>query len=293
MGICRETIQSELLKYGSFYEIIKENGIIMLIDFAVLAFINMVSKRLYRLNGLNYGFSEAFFHPRDIDKWSRYAHVVNEIQKIKANNLKVLEVGSGGQGISFYLSPIRRDCTIFLIDVRKDVFKGSRMTYPVVGDGSRLPFNDKVFDIVVSLDAVEHIPKSIRHNFYKELKRVCKKRIILTCPMQSSDGTFQGMTYDIAFQYLYERNYGVTEPNTAEHIAAGHPTRRKIKENFPNSTIHGYKNCDIWLKYMLFSSKPFLGLFSGLIYYLFWKRGDNKAPYWGAIVMSNLPKIVS
>jgi len=106
--------------------------------------------------------------------------------------------------------------------------------------------------------------------------------------MQSDDGIFQGKKYDIAFQYLFERNYGVKEPNTAQHIAAGHPTLEEIKE-FSDPVFHGYKNCDVWLKYMLFSRKPLLGLFCGLLYYLFWRKDDNKPPYWGAIVVSNMP----
>jgi len=286
-------IQTKLLKYGSLKEIIKKNGVITIVDFAISNFLDLMSKRFYKFNSADYRLSEAFFRSRDIDRWSRYAHVANEIQKIKGKELSVLDVGSGGQGIFGFLSPLRRDCDFFLLDVRKDALKGLKKRQAIIGDGCRLPFRDKAFDVIVSVDTVEHIPKSLRHNFYKELKRVCKKRIILTCPIQSSDGIFQGKKYDITFQYLYERNYGVRETNTAQHIAAGHPTIEEIKKALPHSTIYGYKNCDIWLKYMLFSPKPFLGLFCGLLYYFLWKRNDDKPPYWGAIVVSNLTKIVS
>jgi len=165
-----------------------------------------------------------------------------------------------------------------------------RIVYPVIGDGLNLPFRDDVFDIVVSIDTVEHIPKPIRLNFYRELKRVCKKKVILTCPIQSDDGTFLGKTYDIIFQSFYERTYGVKEPNTAQHIVAGHPTLEEVVTAFSAPQIYGYKNCDIWLKYMLFSCKPFIGIFCGLLYYLFWKKDDNKPPYWGAMVVSALTK---
>jgi len=214
-------------------------------------------------------------------------YVANEIQKMKTKS-SVLDIGSGGLGISGFLSPERSDLDFSLLDVRKDAFKGLKGAHCVVGDGCRLPFRDKTFDIVVSVDTAEHIPKSIRHKFYEELKRVCKKIIIITCPLQSNNGIFQGKKYDIIFQYLYEKNYGDKEPNTAQHIAAGHPTLEEIKVALPDSAIYGYKNCDIWLKYMLFSPKPFIGLFCGLLYYLFWKKNDNKPPYWGAIIVSNL-----
>lgn len=286
----RIEIQTKLLKYDSLKEIIRKNGVLIIIDFAISKFLDLMSKRFYTSNSGDYGLSEAFFHSRDIDRWSRYTHVTNEIQKNKGKNFSVLDVGSGGQGISGFLNTLRRDYDFFLIDVRKDVFKGLRRVHCVIGDGCKLPFRDKAFDIVVSVDTVEHIPESVRHDFYKGLKRVCKKRIIMAFPMQSSDGVFQGKKYDITFQYFYERNHGVKEPNTAQHIAAGHPTMEEIKRVLPNSTIHGYKNCDVWLYYMLFSLKPFLGLFCGLLYYLFWKKYDDKPPYWGAIITWDSPE---
>jgi SAM-dependent methyltransferase len=242
-----------------------------------------MSKRFYKLRGTNYGLLEALFYPKSIDKWSRYSYVVNEIKKLRVKN-KILEVGSGGAGIAHFSG---REHEVFLIDVRKDVFQKLKFPHRVVADGCKLPFRDKIFDVVISVDTVEHIPKSIRHNFYNELKRVCRRKIILTCPMQSNDGIFQGKDYDIIFQYLHERKYGVREPNTDQHIAAGHPTLEEIKYEFPNSTIQGYKNCNVWLKYMLFSRKPILGLFCGLLYYLLWKKDDNKPPYWGAIIISD------
>jgi ubiquinone/menaquinone biosynthesis C-methylase UbiE len=142
-------------------------------------------------------------------------------------------VGSGGQGIFGFLSPLRRDCDFFLLDVRKDALKGLRRAHPVIGDGCRLPFTDKAFDIIVSIDTTEHIPKFIRHSFYEELKRAHKKKIIITCPMQSNDGLFQGKKYDIVFQYFYKKEKGIEEPNTAQHIASDHPTVNEIKEEFP------------------------------------------------------------
>ena len=284
----RKEIRAKLLEYGGIKEIVKKNGVGAIINFAISQILYLISQRFYTSSSVDYGLSEALFHSRDIDLWSRYMHVTNEIRKIKARKFSVLDVGAGGQGISVFLSSSRSDCDLFLLDVRKDAFKGLRRVHRIVGDGCKLPFIDKAFDAVVSVDTAEHIPKSIRHNFYKELKRVCKKRIILTCPMQSSDGIFQGKKYDITFQYLYEKTYGVKEPNTAQHIAAGHPTTEEIKRGeFPHSTMYGYKNCDIWLKYMLFSTKPLIGLFTGLLYYSFWKRDDDKPPYWGAIIVSD------
>ena len=285
METIQKTIRTGLLKYGSLSEIIKKNGVLVMIDSVIQLFLDNASKRFYRPRGTDYGLSEVFFRSKYIDQFKRYACAIKEVREMESE-ISVLEIGAGGEGIS-YFSNLFKKCDFFLFDVRKDAFNGLNKRQAIIGDGCRLPFRDKAFDVIVSVDTVEHIPKSLRHNFYKELKRVCKKRIILTCPIQSSDGIFQGKKYDITFQYLYERNYGVRETNTAQHIAAGHPTLEEIKRAIPDSAIYGYQNCECWLKYMLFSSKPFLGLFCGLLYYFLWKRNNDKPPYWGAIIVSD------
>ena len=282
----RKTIKSKLLEYGGFREIIRKNGVLTIIDSVISGFLNSMSKRFYQPNGACYGLPEAFFRSRDIDRWSRYAHIMNEFRKTNGQEFSVLDVGSGGPGIHIFLSSLKSS-HVFLLDIQREVLKGLKGVHRVVGDGCRLPFKDKTFDIVVSVDTAEHVARSIRHSFYGELKRVHKEKIIITCPMQSDDCLFDGKTYDILFQHYYKEKRGIEEPNTAQHIASSHPTVSEIKKEFPNSTIRGYKNCDVWLKYMLFSGKPFIGLFTGLLYYLFWRKDDNKPPYWGAIVVSN------
>ena len=118
----RREIQAKLLKYGGLYKLIKKTGIITIIDFAVTTFINIVFKRFYRLRSTDYGLLEALFYPKNIDQWSRYAYVVNEIKKLKTKS-KILEVGSGEGGITSFFS---QDYEIFLVDIRKNVFKGLR-----------------------------------------------------------------------------------------------------------------------------------------------------------------------
>lgn len=230
-----------------------------------------------------------FFRSKQINRFDRYSFAVNEIKKMESN-LSVLDMGAGGEGIS-YFSNLLEKCEFFLFDIKKDAFKGLRNKQAIIGDGCRLPFKDKAFDVVVSIDAVEHIPKFIRHSLYTELQRVCKKRLIITCPLQSKDGVFQGRKYDVIFQHFYEQAHGTKEPNTAQHIASNHPTLDEINRELRNPVIRGYKNCDAWLKYMLFAGKPIIRFFCGMLYYLFWKKNDEP-PYWGAIITLDLEKII-
>jgi ubiquinone/menaquinone biosynthesis C-methylase UbiE len=285
MENCQKILRKSLLKYGSIKEIIKKAGIFAITDSIIQIFVDLASKRLYRPSSTNYGLQEVFFRSKYIDQFERYACVVNNIQKT-GSKVSVLEIGAGGEGLSKF-SNLLEQCDFFLFDVRKEAVTGLKKKQVIIGDGCRLPFRDKSFDVIVSVDAVEHIPKSVRHSFYAELQRVCKKSLIITCPLQSNNGVFQGETYDIVFQHFYEHDYGFKEPNTAQHIASKHPTLEEINRELNNPTICGYKNCDVWLKYMLFASKPFIGFFCGVLYYLFWKKNSVAPPYWGAIITSD------
>jgi hypothetical protein len=109
-------------------------------------------------------------------------------------------------------------------------------------------------------------------------------KILITCPLQSTDGKFEGRTYDIAFQNFYEHIHKNKEFNTEQHITSIHPSPQEIIDYLPNATISGYKNCVIWFKYMAFSSKPLLRLCSGLFYFLFWKKSNQSKPFWGATI---------
>ena len=282
----QNVLSRNMMRYGSLDDIIKKYGLLTAIDSAISSILKTVLRRFYRPRVTVYGLSEALLLVKQIDVFERYAYAVNEINKISAENLSILDVGAGGEGISFFAGLLKPKCSFFLFDLQKDGFVGSSKNPVIIGDGCKLPFRNKAFDVVVSVDMVEHIPRQIRHNFYPELKRISSKKIIITCPLQNDDGLFQGGKYDKSFQQYTERDRKYPEFNTAQHIAAGHPTVKEINRELPNSAIQGYKNCDLWLKYMVFQRKPIIGLFSGLIYYLFWKKDDNKPPYWGAIIVT-------
>jgi ubiquinone/menaquinone biosynthesis C-methylase UbiE len=281
----RKEIQKLLAKYGSLGEIIKKNKISVMADYALSKFVESISNKQYRPRSDDYGLSEAFFQ-KSIAQFERNVSVIREIRKISEKELSVLDVGAGGKGISLFKTLLEgKNCNFFLFDIKNNFINLDEQA--IIGDGCKLPFKDGVFDIVVSVDVVEHVPKSLRHNFYKELKRVCEKKLIITCPLQSTDGVFKGRSYDIAFQCLHELDYGSKELNTQQHIESNHPTLEEINEELPGSVIYGFTNCDVWLKYMIFSSKPFVRLFSGFLYYLFWKKYNQGKPFWGGVITSD------
>jgi len=58
----------------------------------------------------------------------------------------------------------------------------------------------------------------------------------------------------------------------------------KILKVFPNPQIVGTQNVDVWFRYMTYSCKPIVRLFTGLMYYLKWKKDDNMPPFHGCFL---------
>lgn len=253
------------------------------IESRMLEKFKFLKEKIYKLRSTDYGLFEAIFFPTTIDGWTRYADVINEIRKTGPFH-SILEVGAGGAGVSRFLNSPKY--TIFLLDIRREAFLDVKDAQSIVADGCKLPFKDKSFDIVVSVATFEHIHKEIRHKFLGELERVCKKSFILHFPTNSKGGLYKSRAYDIKFQDIHRNLFGVDEKITNEHITAIHPTIEEVKKELPNSKIYRRKNCDVWLKYMVMSRRKF-GLFTGLCYYLLWRKQDNKPPYYECMVVHN------
>lgn len=87
------------------------------------------------------------------------------------------------------------------------------------GDGLALPFTDASFPVVVSVDALEHIPPHSRRRFWNELLRVTQDYLILAAPFDDDQVT-------LAERLVYEFTtlvHGVGHPQIGEHLANGLP----------------------------------------------------------------------
>lgn len=240
-------------------------------------------RKFYRAKNFDYGIHEAIFYPRGIDTWSRYISVLREVLKINSFDKKsVLDVGSGGGEILAFLGSQMHD--IFLLDIRKECFKHIS-AQAIVGEGSTLPFKDNSFDTIVAVSIIEHVPQEFRAKLFMEFERVCKRKLIIHCPVESNDMVYCGRTYDLKFQRAHHDIFGTEDISTAEHIDSKHPTLDELKRFFPNAKIFGRKNCDVWFRYMMLERKPVLRFFTGVIYWLLWKNKDNKPPYYECMLV--------
>lgn len=97
----------------------------------------------------------------------------------------------------------------------------------IVYVGDKLPVNDNSFELVVSLDTIEHLPKNNRTRFLSELYRVAKKGLIFCAPF----GTPEHLAYEKeilnsgtldgdSFTYLTEHvKFGLPRPEEVSEMA--------------------------------------------------------------------------
>jgi ubiquinone/menaquinone biosynthesis C-methylase UbiE len=228
--------------------------------------------------------TEAVAYSWRIDVWQRYSIVVENIKMMGDECKSILDVGgSGGSILSFIHQSSYNFC---ILDIDKTAIMGTdKRAKKIIGDGCRLPFKDGSIDVVVSVDSLEHVPKQRRNDYLCELKRVAKKKVLLHLPVNSDDGTYKGEEYDEIFNKKYKKITGVEDSNIHEHLKYGLPSIKSIKQVFPESTIIGRQNCDIWYIYFILERLPYIRLCTGLLYLLFLKDKDNKPPYHACLMI--------
>ncbi len=114
------------------------------------------------------------------DQYQRYrlvSDLVNEV-RLKSERFSVLDVG-GRTGLLRAFLP--KDA-VALVDLEPSDVEGL-----VLGDGSRLPYKDKSFDIVATFDTLEHVPPARRPDFVAECARVAKRWVFIAGPYQSKE----------------------------------------------------------------------------------------------------------
>lgn len=112
----------------------------------------------------------------------RYAGIVPLIAELEGGRL--LDVGSGSQSIAPRLG---KAWQVTAVDRAFDDYgtaagPADHAAEQVVADAADLPFADREFDVVVSLDMLEHVPPAAREGVLGELARVTARRLIVACP---------------------------------------------------------------------------------------------------------------
>ena len=111
---------------------------------------------------------------------SAWREIYHEIERLASdlNPVSVLDVGCGQSHIGKFFN----DYTGLEISIPalKAAVKNNPKNHYLRGDGLHLPFKNRMFDLVICSDVIEHIQDKDR--LLNELTRVFKKHVLITTP---------------------------------------------------------------------------------------------------------------
>lgn len=235
----------------------------------------------------------AFDRPEQIrlefDRYQRYrmtAEIVGHLRQeaIVPPGARVLDVG-GYPGFARAFLPAD-DVTVV------DVVPLDEPWY-VQASGARLPFDDASFDVVTSLDTLEHVPPADRARFLGELHRVAAKLVVLSAPF---DAPHVRAAEGILFEFIRSA-LKMEQAQLKEHSEHGLPDLQMAVEllrsagarvaTYPSGYVHN------WLKMMLVKhyvlSIPSSGDLAALIdeyYNRHLYARDHRAPSYRQVVVA-------
>jgi len=188
----------------------------------------------------------------DITIALRYLPIAKDIKKNFEKGVKILDVGSGEFGLATYIQE-GYQITGTDIDFGNKRQKGLRI---IKASAENLPFQDKEFDVVVSVDMLEHLSQSIRQKAIFEMVRVAKSKVYISCPRgwlsEKIDGLisrYYKFTHKSELGYLNEhQEYGLPSESAIEDYI--HKALKKYKKT-AIVTKRGNTNAFLWLKLLL------------------------------------------
>jgi SAM-dependent methyltransferase len=165
-----------------------------------------------------------------LDHLVRYDPILRLLQETP--DATVLEVGSGSEGIAYWLPG--RDVTP--ID---PAISGRE------GDARSLDFPDRSFDVVVGLDMLEHIRPDERSRVLRELLRVTRRRVILAFPSGA-----RAFAVDVGLWRMLDRRGQACPDWLDEHLRHRFPEAGQVEaelqahgrvRRLPNENVHTHR----------------------------------------------------
>jgi SAM-dependent methyltransferase len=172
--------------------------------------------------------------PVMLDHLVRYDAVLRLLDETPAAS--VLEVGSGSEGIAYWLPG--RDVTAV------DPAIAGRG-----GDARSLDFPDRSFDVAVALDMLEHIRPEERGSVLRELVRVTRRRVILGFPTGA-----RAFKVDLGLGRMLDRRGQTHTDWLDEHLRHGFPEASEVEaglqaygrvRRLPNENVHTHRTL-VW-----------------------------------------------
>ena len=144
----------------------------------------------------------------------------------------VLEVGSGSEGIAYWLPG-------------RDVTSVDPAIPGREGDARSLDFADRSCDVAVALDMLEHIRPEERSSVLRELVRVTRRRVILGFPSGA-----RAFEVDVGLGRMLDRRGQTYTDWLDEHLRHGFPDASEVEaelqaygrvRRLPNENVHAHQ----------------------------------------------------
>ena len=177
----------------------------------------------------------------EYDRFMRLSTVAEYVNRLKLEeDTLILDVGGFDGAFALFVPDLR----VWVIDQQT-----------TGGSGLTIPFPDKHFDVVVSIDALEHLPRRDRPTLLKELVRVAKSKLFINFPEARSMDAQKSVLSVFSNKFIQE------------HVDYQLPTRGEttsfLRKICPDIEISGssYVNIYSWLAwFVLFHTDKERGL---------------------------------
>ncbi len=162
----------------------------------------------------------------------------------------------------------------------------------VRGNGVNLPFQSESFDVVLSIDAVEHFPDSIRTPLIEEMIRVSREYIILAAPFDTL-----GVRDAEEFVYSFtKRTLNLENQFLAEHIKYGIPNLEETVSRFrergldcrviPNGYLFNWTQMLLIEQFPTYNESEELHKQTNRFYNEYFYESDNREPSYRKVVVA-------
>jgi len=160
-----------------------------------------------------------------LDSYERHKAVADFIESHHPGFCRILDVGGERRLTTNRLA-------LFLHDKKVDTLNVIAQT-DIQVRGVTLPFEDNSYDIVVSIDTIEHIPKQDRQKAVEEYCRIAGKYVVVTGPV----GNRLQRESEERLNREYVKLFGSNHHYLIEHLEYGDPTEEEMAELFKGRKI--------------------------------------------------------
>ena len=185
------------------------------------------------------------------DYYGRYRLAADVVDAVRdsARAFMVLDVGGGPGSLATFLD----DDHVVASDIALSAWHEPAPSL-VLADGASLPFEDGAFDVVVTLDTLEHVIPSKRSAMLHELVRVSRGWVLAVCPC-ATEGVAEADEALLSYVRTLFGEEFATVTTLQEHLAFGHPDAEQVEAALRDQGVEVARfpsgRLDRWLPMMM------------------------------------------